>query len=112
MTQNSALGARVAQSTNERAGVDTLHSRYIPAVEKILEAAARLPVVRVLRQLADNEPAYPGPHRFVARIRDAIVANLRMRHHHHLAAVRRVGDDLLVTGDAGVEHDLRGNVRH
>src|SRR5438105_15852791 len=33
-----------------------------------------------------------------------------MRQHHHLAAIRRVGGDLLVAGHAGVEDHLRSDV--
>ena len=31
---------------------------------------------------------------------------MRRGHHHHLAGIARVGEDLLVTGHAGVEADL------
>jgi hypothetical protein len=39
---------------------------------------------------------------------DAVVADVRIRERHDLLAVARVGEDFLVTGDGGVEHDLAG----
>ena len=35
---------------------------------------------------------------------DAVVAYQRIGHGHHLAAVRRIGENLLVSGHAGIEH--------
>ena len=108
--QHATLRARLAQATHQRARVDALQARHVPRREKIFEARARLPVVRLLGQLAHDQRRDPRPDRLVARVGDAVVADLRMGHHHHLAAVRRVGDDLLVAGDARVEDDLGGDV--
>ena len=36
----------------------------------------------------------------------AVVADVRLGHHHDLAAVGGVGEDLLVAGHRGVEHHL------
>ena len=38
----------------------------------------------------------------------AIIADQRIRHHDHLAAVGRIGENLLVSGHAGVEYNLSG----
>ena len=78
--------------------------------EKILEPRARLPVVRMLGQLADDERRDPRPNGLVARVGHAVVADLGVRHDHHLAAIRRVGHDLLIAGDARVEHHFGRDV--
>ena len=41
----------------------------------------------------------------------AVVADVRVRERDHLPRVRRVGDDLLVARQRGVEHDLAGGDR-
>jgi hypothetical protein len=38
--------------------------------------------------------------------RDAVVADFGAGHRHDLSRVRRIGQDFLVAGHAGVEHDL------
>ena len=57
-------------------------------------------------ELAGDEPLDPG----LARLGDlgsgAVVADVRLGHHHDLAAVGGVGEHLLVAGHRGVEHHL------
>src|ERR1051326_7351484 len=42
---------------------------------------------------------------------DAVVADVRIGHHHDLEPVRRIGGDLLVSGERGVEDDFADGVR-
>ena len=54
-------------------------------------------------------PRQRGSARFVVVGVDAVVADVRVRERDDLTGVRGVGDDLLVTGERGVEHDLAGD---
>jgi hypothetical protein len=60
----------------------------------------------MLGQLAHDQRRNPRLDRLGARAGDAVVANLRVGHDDHLAAIRRVSDHFLVAGHARVEHDL------
>ena len=71
-----------------------------------MQRARRAPVRDQRRQLAHDEARAPGPRRLEVDRVDADVADLGRRHGDDLAAVRRVGQHLLVAGDRGVEHDL------
>jgi hypothetical protein len=56
-----------------------------------------------MRERADDQP---GNHRtvgFHVDVHGAVIADVRVRHHHELAVVRRVGHDFLVPRHAGVK---------
>ena len=58
------------------------------------------------RQVAPDEAFGVHARRFDVLAVDARVADVRVRERDELPAVRRVGEDLLVPGDGGVEDDL------
>ena len=66
----------------------------------------RAPARRPAREIADDHAAAAGSARFVVVAVDAVVADVRIRERDDLPRVRRVGDDLLVADERGVEHDL------
>ena len=51
-----------------------------------------------------------SPAGFHVRGATAVVADFRGRQHDELSGVRRIGDDLLITGHAGVENRFAGAV--
>ena len=57
-----------------------------------------------------SKPAYSRSSRTVAYVRflniGASIANMRMRQRDNLLRVGRIGQDFLITGDRGVEHNL------
>ena len=64
------------------------------------------------REVANNEPGHERTPRFdVFRI-DADVADVRIRQRDDLTGVRRVGQDLLITGHRRVEDDFADRVAH
>src|SRR5262249_26728580 len=61
---------------------------------------------RHLAVLAHDEPAHEGAARLDVLAVHSDVADLGVGHHHELALVRRVREDLLVAGHARVEDEL------
>ena len=51
-----------------------------------------------------------APRDSTSSVDDAVVADLRARHRDDLPGVRRIGQDFLVAGHAGVEHDFAGGL--
>ena len=64
------------------------------------------PVARHRRLVADDEPRHLRLARFDVVLGHAVVADLGARHRDDLAGVGRIREDLLVAGEARVEHDL------
>src|SRR5439155_3884872 len=64
------------------------------------------PVLLEAAELASDERTSPGPSRFLEIRGSAVVSDQRIGHDHHLAGVGRVGKDLLVSGDAGMDDHL------
>ncbi len=56
--------------------------------------------------LADDEAGQLRPPALDVLGIDAVVADLRVGHRHDLAAIARIGEDLLVAGHRGVEADF------
>ena len=74
--------------------------------EVVVERPARPVVAGDPAQLADDEGPDPGAGALGVLGVDAVVADHRVGHRHDLAVIRRVGQDLLIPGHAGVEDDL------
>ena len=76
--------------------------------EEVGERLGRAPVARPAGEVAhDDAAAERAPALVVVGVR-AVVADVRVGERDDLARVARVGDDLLVAGERGVEHDLAG----
>lgn len=76
---------------------------------KISGEAFRGAVVRGdFAELADDKRADVGASGFVVLRVDSVVTDHRVGHGDDLAAVRWVGDDLLVAGHGGIEADFSG----
>jgi hypothetical protein len=58
------------------------------------------------RQVADDQAGREHLRRLDVFVADAVVADVRIGQRDDLPAVARVGQDLLVTGQRGVEHHL------
>ncbi len=84
--------------------------RRSPARACAAQIGGQVPLGAVVRgragELAGDEALDPGAVRLLVEPGDAVVADVRLRHHHDLAAVGGVGQDLLVAGHRGVEDDL------
>src|SRR4029077_7932764 len=70
------------------------------------QTLCRAKIAGTLAQLTDDKTAQVDLAAFgIGRI-DAIIADLRISHRDDLSAVRRIGQNLLVTGHARVEDDF------
>jgi hypothetical protein len=104
--QHRLLRATLANVPHQGAGIDPLDGGDVVGDEVVAQALARAPVARLRPVLLDDEPLQERTPRLDVLRVDADVADLRVGHRHQLTAVRRVGEDLLVSGHRGVEHHL------
>ncbi len=74
--------------------------------QKFLGGLVGAPVARKRREFADDQSFDERLHRFVIEIVGAIVANLGIGEDDNLAGIRRIGENLLVAGEAGVENNF------
>ena len=92
----------------ECAGIDALNAEDAVACEVGAERLAGAPIGRDFAEFADDKRADVRSAGFVVLGIDSVVSDLRIRHADDLAAVGRIGDDLLVAGHRGVETDFPG----
>ncbi len=98
--------ARSAEVTREPAGVDPGDARHTVAAQEVVQALRGAPVAGAARQIADHDAGAERPPTLDVLGVHAVVPDVRAREGDHLPGVRRVGEDLLVTRERGVEHDL------
>ena len=110
LAEHRPEGAVRAQAAGQRPGVDPFQARHAPARQVGAQILVALPVVRVVGELADQQGGQQRARRLGGRVRDAVVADLGVGQDDHLAAVRRVGADLLVAGHRRAEDDLAVDV--
>lgn len=81
------------------------------AIEVKLRALARTPVRGNLRKLADNQRLDIRPPRlFIFKIR-ANVPDVRISEANNLPRITWVGENFLITGEAGIENDFAAAAR-
>ena len=81
----------------------------IVLLQPIAKARGRPPVAVEIKILPDNKSGNLRLHRLKVVKIDAVVSDKRIRHRHDLSGVRRVGENLLVTGDTRIKNNLAGN---
>ena len=106
--EGAGHGALVAEMTGEPAGVDPGDAGDRAPDEELLEGPGRAPVARTVAEIPHDHPAAVGPGRLVVGGIDPVVADLGVGEGDDLAGIGRVGDDLLVAGEHGVEHRFPG----
>ncbi len=95
-----------AQPTGQGAGVDPLDPDDQVLLHEALKILVRAVVAGRTRELAHDEAARERSVRLHVVDRDPVVPDVGIGHRHDLAVVARIGQDLLVAGHRGVEHDL------
>ena len=99
-------GSRSPRRTRAR-GVDPLDAEDAVGGQVFVQGPVGAMVAGPPAQLADDEPADPGAAALHVLGVDAVVADQGIGHRHDLAVIRRVGQDLLISGrTACVEDDL------
>ena len=93
---------------HKSAGVDAADADDALLLHLLRQRARRTPVRDTVCKVADNEAGDPNLRavRLVVLVVPTGVTNLRRRRDHDLAVVGGVGEDLLVSGHSGVEHDF------
>src|SRR3989440_12958536 len=76
------------------------------ATQEVVQALRGAPVAGAARQVADQDAGAERPAALDVVGVHAVVPDVRVRERDHLTGVRRVGEDLLVPRERGVEHDL------
>ena len=115
---NAHLGTIVAQMAHQSAGVDTLDSDDAVSAQVLRHADGRAPVRRRGAHVANDHAAHgrsarrahgvAGEGRLDVGLVDTVVADLRIGHGYDLAGITRVGHDLKVALERGVEADFAG----
>src|SRR6266550_1122728 len=100
-----------AEVAREAAGVDLGDRGDAPLPEVVVQALLASPRRPRYGQVADDEAGDVGPGAFGVDAVEPVVADVGIGHRDDLAAVRRVGEDLLVPGHPGVEDHLPGRER-
>ncbi len=104
--ERAGHGAEVADVAGQAAGVDAGDAGHAVALQQRVEIAAGTPVRVTPGQLADDDAATERPAALVVGVVDAVVADVGVGEGDDLTGVGRVGDDLLVAGEHGVEDHL------
>ena len=104
----AAHHAARAQLTRKRPRID-IGDRHDPVGDEVVaQRRLRPPVARHGRLVADDEAGHMRLARFDVSGRHAVVADFRAGHCDDLARIGRIRQDLLVAGEAGVEHHFAG----
>ena len=85
-------------------GVNAPDAHHTVLGEPVVEASFGAPAAGHRRQLAGDHPTGVGPLSFAVSRVDAGVTQFRIGEGDQLAGIAGVGDDLLITGHACVEH--------
>ena len=115
---NAHLGAVVAQVAHQGAGVDALDSDDTVGAQVLRHAFGRTPVRRRSAHVAHDHATHgrsarrasgvTGEGRLDVGLIDTVVADLRIGHGYDLAGIARIGHDLKITLERGVEADFAG----
>ena len=115
---NAHLGTVVAQVAHQGTGIDTLDGDDAVGTQILRHADSRAPVRRRGAHVANDHAAHGRSARGTSSVTresrldvglvDAVVANLRIGHGYDLAGIARVGHNLKVALERGVEADFAG----
>jgi hypothetical protein len=108
---DAAQGANIANVADERAGVDIPDGGNFVAVQIELGGFGGAPVRRDLRKLAHDQRFDVGAGGFFVVEIGADIADVRIRQANDLAGVAGIGENFLITGEAGIENDLAAATR-
>ena len=100
----TGLRAFVAQNTGKAAGVDVGNRHGLIAHQIVLQAFSAAEVAVQQRQVADNQTGSVHRAAFHVFTVGAGVADVRVGEGNDLFAVRRIGEDFLITGHGSVKH--------
>ena len=100
----------ITQGARQVACVHAADSRHTMHRQPLRQRRRRAPIGYVRAQRTHHHRRHLRRRRFVVLRVDANVADVRSGEQNRLPAVGRVGQNLLVTGHAGIEHQLENSV--
>src|SRR5262249_49293017 len=103
---DAVLGAVIAQVARERPRVDALDAHDVVLPHVRLQRYPPAPVRGIRAGFLDDEAVDPRTPRLHVLWIDAVVADQRVGHAHELAAIGRIGEDLLIARHGSVEDDF------
>ena len=106
--ERAGHGSGVADVAGEAPGVDAGDAGHAGGAEEAVEIGVGAPVAAAAGEIADDDPAGERPPALVVERGDPVVADVGIGERDDLPGVGGIGDDLLVAGHGGVEHDLAG----
>ena len=95
-----------ADSSNEITGIDPFKADNVARFQERIKVRSAAIVARHPGQFTNDEPFDLHPFRLLIVVGGAIVADERIGHCDDLAAIRRVGERLLIAHHRGVEDDF------
>jgi hypothetical protein len=97
---------------HQRARIDIPNRRNFVTIQIKLRGFRRAPVRRNLRKLADDQRFNVRARRFFVIEICANISNVRIREANDLPGVAWVGENFLVSGEAGVKNDFSAAARN
>ena len=101
---DAAHGAVDAQVARQGAGVQAFHAGHVPALEEVRQGFPGTPVGGLLAAFLDQQGAHVHAAGFHVFGGDAVVADERIGHAHHLSVIGGVGEHFLIAGHACIEN--------
>jgi hypothetical protein len=105
-TEAASHGSLNTEPFGYRTGVHTFHTDDAVTGQPFPKREFATPIAGVRAVFLDNEPVNPWMRGFEIVWIDPVVSYERIGHRNDLPAIRRVGQDLLVTSHRRVENDL------
>ena len=99
-------GALLTQDFGECTGVYAADARDVVFFQEILNGILTAEIAGNTGQLADNISVRPWSARLHILITNTIIADKRVSHNNSLSCVRRVSQDLQITGHRGIKYDF------
>ena len=108
--QAAALRALVAQNAGQLARIDAGNRRDIVLAQILGQSLGHAEIARPNRQITNHQSG--GEHLMRLRVFwiHADIADMRIGERDNLAAIRRVGQNFLITGHGSVEYHLSGRM--
>jgi hypothetical protein len=108
---NSAKRANVANVTDKRARIDIPDGGNFVAIQIELSGFGGAPVRRDLRKLSHNQGFDVGTRCFFIVKICADIADVRISEANNLPGIAGIGENFLITGEAGIENDFAATAR-
>ncbi len=104
--KDAAHHAARSQVAHQRASIDPGDHRHAARGQELAGGFIRSPVAGKGRKFAHDEALDVRLRRFIIGLVRAVIADFGIRQNDDLPAVRRIGENFLVSGNRGIENDL------